>query len=153
TNPHFLFNSLNTVAALIGEDPARAEQAVLRLASLFRYALDGSERLKVPLSAGIEAVTSYLEFEQLRFGERLRTAIEIAPGVGHIQVPALVLQPLVENAVTHGVASRRSGATVSIRASVDGVELHLVVEDDGPGESQHQGSRTAQSDLSARLRL
>jgi hypothetical protein len=155
TNPHFLFNSLNTVAALIGEDPARAEQAVERLASLFRYALDGSERLKVPLSAEIEAVTSYLEFERLRFGDRLRTTIEIAPGLERASVPALVLQPLVENAVNHGVASKRSGANVAIRASRKSGEMILIVEDDGPGpeQSAHQGTRTAQSDLSTRLRL
>ena len=121
TNPHFLFNALNTVASLIEDDPARAEQAVERLASLFRYSLDGSHTLTVPLGAELAAVRDYIEVERLRFGERLRVELRVEPACEALLVPPLVLQPLVENAVAHGVASRRAGATVRIGCARVGV--------------------------------
>ncbi|MCY1065134.1 histidine kinase [Nannocystis sp. RBIL2] len=157
TNPHFLFNALNTVASLIEDDPALAEQAVERLAGLFRYSLDGSRTLEVPLRDELAAVRDYVEVERLRFGERLRVEFAVDPATESLLVPPLVLQPLVENAVGHGVAASRAGATVRIVAArVDG-SLELRVEDDAARpaapRTTRPGSGTALADLRERLRL
>jgi two-component system sensor histidine kinase AlgZ len=155
TDPHFLYNSLNTVAALIEEDPKLAEQALQKLSALFRYALDGSRLPQVTLGQEVRAVSDYLAFQALRFGDRLRSRIEVDPEASPLAVPPLVLQPLVENAVHHGIAPRREGGCVSVRAWLDGDSLLLEVEDDGkgPGASEHAGSQTSLADLRERLRL
>jgi two-component system sensor histidine kinase AlgZ len=153
--PHFLFNSLNTVASLIGEDPARAEAALERLSELFRYTLDASKRATVPLGEELAAVTAFLELEQLRYGDRLATALRVDPGAGDVAVPPLVLQPVVENAVLHGIGTRRKGGRLEVSVARRGADLLLRVEDDGPGPggSQRRGSGTALDDLRRRLAI
>ena len=155
TNPHFLFNSLNTAAGLIEEDPAAAEQVIERLAGLFRYSLRGSERSWVRLSEEVEAVRGYLEVEAIRLGERLTSEVSVAPELAEVLVPPLVLQPLVENAVLHGVAPRKEGGRVSVAASRTDSTLVLSVSDDGhgPGSSPHRGSGTSMVDLEKRLQM
>jgi hypothetical protein len=101
-NPHFFFNALNTIAALIHTDPALAEASVERLAQMFRYVLAGSERGQVSLEEELAFVDDYLEIERARFGERLQVTREIDPRALLVSVPSLILQPLVENAVKHG---------------------------------------------------
>ncbi|MCK6544507.1 histidine kinase [Myxococcota bacterium] len=154
-NPHFLFNSLNTVAALIGEDPARAERAVERLATLYRYTLEGSRRERVTLAEELAGLEDYLALERLRFGDRLTVTVDVAPDVRTIEVPPLILQPLVENAIKHGVAARRGAGRVLVRAERSDERLVLTVEDDGPGPgaSAHVGARSSHDDLRARLGL
>jgi len=154
-NPHFLFNALNSVAALIPEDPDVAEQAVERLAGLFRYSLDGSRRQTVPLCEEVDAARDYLEVEALRFGERLRFTIESEPELDQVQVPPLCLLPIVENAVLHGVAQRREGGAVALRIHAEDDRVVLTVDDDGPGlgQSNHKGSGTGVADLRARVSL
>ncbi|MBT8469055.1 MAG: histidine kinase, partial [Deltaproteobacteria bacterium] len=155
TNPHFLFNSLNTVAGLIEEDPQGAEKVLEKLSGLFRYSLDGSKTEWVRLEREIEAVNSYLEVEAIRLGDRLRSKVAIEPGTEKLLVPPLVLQPLVENAVLHAVAPRRTGGSVSISVDRNGSHLRLAVEDDGPGlgNSEHRGSGTSLADLRQRLAM
>ncbi|MCB9648316.1 MAG: histidine kinase [Deltaproteobacteria bacterium] len=151
-NPHFLFNSLNTVAALIGEDPTRAEVAVVRLSELMRHTVVGAKAHWIALGDEVEATRSYLEFEALRYGPRLRFEVEVAPGLEQVRVPPLVLQPLVENAVNHGVGRREGGRVhVAVRAADGG--LTLEVEDDGAGASPRVGTGTSQDDLRRRLDL
>jgi LytS/YehU family sensor histidine kinase len=154
-NPHFLFNSLNTVAALIGEDPARAERAVERLAASYRYTLEGSRRARVTVAEELAGLEDYLALERLRFGDRLTVTIDVAPAVGSVELPPLVLQPLVENALKHGVAARRGAGQVLVRAALEGDALVLTVEDDGPGPgaSTHVGAGSTHDDLRARLAL
>jgi two-component system sensor histidine kinase AlgZ len=153
--PHFLFNCLNTVASLIEADPARAEAAVERLADLLRYTLAASKREKVPLDEELAAVRGFLELESLRHGERLRLALHVDPRAGDALVPPLVLQPVVENAVVHGVAPRREGGRVEVRVERRDGALVLGVEDDGPGPggSAQRGSGIALADLRQRLAL
>jgi two-component system sensor histidine kinase AlgZ len=155
TDPHFLFNSLNTVASLIEEDPRLAERAIERLSGIFRYALEGSRRTEVRLAEEMEAVRGYLEVEALRLGERLRTSIRMEPSCSEYMIPPLLLQPLVENAVLHGVASRVEGGRVEVHAVRTERELVLRVSDDGPGpgSSKHKGSGTALETLRTRLEL
>ncbi|HEY8946759.1 MAG TPA: histidine kinase, partial [Polyangiaceae bacterium] len=102
THPHFLFNSLNSIAALVEDDPKAGERAILSLASLFRYVLEGSRSSFVTLRDELAFVRSYLDMERLRFGERLSVALEMSPSLNELPVPPLLLQPLVENAVHHG---------------------------------------------------
>ncbi len=155
TNPHFLFNSLNTVAGLIEEDPETAERAIEKLSALLRFTLDGSRRDRIQLGEELAAVRSYLDVERLRFGDRLGTTLDLDSGVEGIPVPPLILQPLVENAVLHGIAPRREGGRLWVRAGRETNTLILSVEDDGPGPngSAHRGSRTSLRDLTSRLEL
>ncbi|HWA16674.1 MAG TPA: histidine kinase, partial [Gemmatimonadales bacterium] len=134
--PHFLFNTLNAATSLMYSDPARADQMLGRLADLlrlmFRREEDGPE---VPLSRELEWLGWYLEIMQLRFGERLTVRQEIDPAVLAVPVPRLILQPLVENALTHVVAKRAGPATIAISARSEAGQLRLTVTDDGPGVS------------------
>ena len=132
-NPHFLFNTLNSIAALIAENPAAAEDTTTRLAETFRYTLATSERSHAPLGEELAFVRSCLEIERTRFGDRLRVEEAIEPGLDHVPVPTLLLQPLVENAVLHGAGARPAGGTVRISARREGDRLVLEVADDGPG--------------------
>lgn len=153
--PHFLFNSLNTVASLVQEDPRRAEAAVEKLSELLRYTLDASRRAFVPLAEELAAVEGYLEIEALRHGERLKVAVHADPAAADVPVPPLVLQPVVENAVLHGIAPRREGGRLEVYAQRREGALVLRVEDDGPGPggSLHHGTGTALADLRRRLTL
>jgi signal transduction histidine kinase len=131
-NPHFLFNTLNTIAQLIHVNPARAEAIIERLAEMFRYVLAGSERGLVPLADELAFVESYLEIEHARFGERLRVNRHIAPHILNVPVPSLILQPLVENAVRHG-QGQGGQIDLTIRVESQGSHVTCVVADRGPG--------------------
>ncbi len=132
-NPHFLFNTLNTITSLIAENPREAEDTTTRLADLFRYALAASDRDHQRFGDELEFLRDYLAIERTRFGERLRVREDIAPGLEGVAVPSLLLQPLVENAVRHGIAPRVEGGTLTLRARRVGEMLEVEVLDDGPG--------------------
>ncbi len=154
TNPHFFFNALNTVAGLITENPRRAEEAIERIADIFRYSLNASRQKKVPLGDEIEAVRAYLEMEALRFEDRFEWRIDVDEDAAATPVPPLALQPLVENAVRHGVEGRGSGS-VKVTSYREGGMLRISIQDDGPGpgRSAHAGTRTSLRELGERLRL
>ncbi len=155
TNPHFLFNAMNTIACLVRQDPRLAEHTVVRLSEVLRYALSSSHRDRVALGEELAMLRDYLEIQRARFGSRLRYAIAADPGLESTMVPPLVLEPLVENAVVHGVASTRHGAKVQVTARHSGNSVVLRVEDDGPGPggSRHRGTGTSLGDLARRLEL
>lgn len=132
-NPHFFFNTLNTISALLAEDPAKADDVVVTLAELFRYTFKAAHAGAVPLSEELEFVEGYLDVERARFGERLRVAWSVDPAARDVRVPGLILQPLVENAVGHGLAPVPGGGTIRISARVDDGRLVVEVEDDGVG--------------------
>lgn len=152
-NPHFLFNALNTVASLVEDDPERAVEAIERLSALLRHSLEGAREERVALRRELEAVRGYLALEGLRFGARLRHEVVVEPGLEGVLVPPFVLQPLVENAVKHGIASRREGGRVAVTIEGDERALRVVVEDDGPGNSQAPGTRSGNEMLRQRLGL
>lgn len=138
-NPHFLFNSLNSLRALILENPTRAQQVVTQLSGLLRYALhDGSRASTVALSAELEAVRAYLELEAVRLEERLRYSIDIGPDVVEVRVPPMLLQTLVENAIKHGIARRGDGGEIDVRAWREGPNLRLRVANTGTLESNSE---------------
>jgi signal transduction histidine kinase len=132
-NPHFLFNSLNSIAQLIHQDPDKAEACVERLAEILRYVLKRSEEDFVPLADELGMTRSYLEIEQARFEDRLRVESDIAADTLGRLVPNLILQPLVENAVKHGLATKMGPGTVRIEARLADDILYLTVLDDGVG--------------------
>lgn len=155
TQPHFLFNALNTVASLVRDDPDLAERTVHRLAGLLRYGLESARTERVTLARELEAAEAWLDVQQARFGARLRYTFDVDPEVRNVSVAPLLLQPLVENAVLHGVSGRATGGTIRVSATrVDG-GLVLRVTDDGPGPggSTHRGSGTSLADLRRRLAL
>jgi hypothetical protein len=151
-DPHFLFNTLNSIASLIREDPVRAEAATLQLASLFRYALQAHRRQMVALADEVEIVQRYLEIEQLRLGDRLAFEISISPDLAGHRVPALLLQPLVENAVRHGIAPSVDGGVVRLRGWRQGDRACLSVSDSGSGAGEAGGSGEGLDNGRRRLR-
>ena len=132
-NPHFFFNTLNSIAALTREDAARAERMTTQLASLMRSSLDQSSMPLVPLDQEIQNVRDYLEIEHVRFGDRLRYDIRVDERAGRAAVPRLALQTLVENSVKYAVSPRRGGASIAITATRTSDRLRVIVADDGPG--------------------
>jgi signal transduction histidine kinase len=139
-NPHFLFNALTTIGYLIQEAPERAVQTLLRLTGLLRGVLRRSEGEFTTLGEEVELIADYLEIEQARFEARLRVTIDVPPSLCALRLPALLLQPLVENAIKHGIAPVRSGGEVIVRARVETATqtLHLCVLDTGAGASSLQ---------------
>jgi hypothetical protein len=156
-NPHLLFNALNTIAALIPSDPELAEHTVVRLAELYRGVLGATQRNEHSLSDELAICKAYLDVERARFGERLGVCFELEPGLdpGLVRVPVLILQPLVENAVIHGLSSRSQGGTVTVAAERRAHELTLVVVDDGVGfgNSTHRGAGVGVETTRRRLQL
>ena len=142
-HPHFLFNTLNSIAALIPSNPQLAEDTVGKLASLLRFSLNANHTSLVPLSQELKIVRDYLEIEKTRFGARIRYEITVPKALEDVKVPPLALQSLVENAVKHVVSQRAQGATIqiagsiaeSIAGSTNSNRIRLEVIDDGPGFS------------------
>jgi sensor histidine kinase YesM len=132
-HPHFLFNTLNSISALIREDPRKAERTVERLAALLRYSLDNNARGLVPLRQELHVVEDYLEIEKTRFGGRLRFTVDVPPELADLDVPPLALQTLVENSIKHAVAPNRHGGEIAVAARLLSGCLQVEVSDDGPG--------------------
>lgn len=131
--PHFLFNSLNAISALIGSDPARAEQLVGRLSSLLRASLDATARPQIALDEELALVADYVAIERARFGDRLDAWVDVPPELRGALVPPMSVQSLVQNAVKHAVVPQRGGGDVGVRASRRGDQLVVEVSDSGPG--------------------
>ncbi len=132
-HPHFLFNTLNTVVEFVRSNPERAEEMLIDLSELLRHALRAADRHVVPLAEELELLERYLAIQRARFGERLRTERRIAPQAMAAGVPVLLLQPLVENALQHGLDESDVPVTVTIEAALSGERLQLAVRDDAPG--------------------
>jgi sensor histidine kinase YesM len=126
-DPHFLFNSLHSISALTTADPAAARRMCVLLGDFFRDSLALGSEDRITLARELKLAARFLEIEQVRFGDRLRVSVEV-PSEGAVLVPPLLLQPLVENAVTHGVAHVLDGGLISIRTSVAETTLKIVVE-------------------------
>lgn len=132
-NPHFLFNSLHSISALMHEDLDKAEKMLIRLSDLLRATLDSSDTQEVALAAELKILNLYLDLEQIRFGERLQVVVEAPAELLQAQVPNLILQPLVENAIRHGVESLARPGQIKIQAEGRNGNLILEVLDNGLG--------------------
>lgn len=132
-NPHFLFNTLNSVAALMHRDVEAADRMLVRLGELLRHTLDSTNTQEVPLHQELEFLERYLEIEQIRFGDRLTVRREIEDQTRVALVPNLILQPLVENAIKHGIEPRACPGEVVLKARLSGGQLLLEVSDNGRG--------------------
>ncbi|MEO5800381.1 MAG: histidine kinase [Gemmatimonadales bacterium] len=152
--PHFLFNTLQSVSALVDTDPPRARTMLAQLGDLLRDVLDDSARGEVTLADEIALLERYLEIERTRFADRVRIEVSIPPDTALLQVPRFLLQPLAENALRHGLAPRAAGGTLRITARRDGARLHLRVWNNGlalsPGATDGVGLATTRERLSTR---
>lgn len=153
-HPHFLFNALHTVAALVRHDPAQAENAIEKLGEMLRYTLDDRPGESVVFADEWEFTRRYLEFEQLRYAARLQVKSDIDPRSLTCTAPSFALQTLVENAVRHSIAKRAEGGRIEISAHVDGERLHVRVADEGNGvvvSDEETGLRSGLRALRERL--
>lgn len=151
--PHFLFNSINAVLSLIRQDPRRAEAALEDMAGLFRMLMDDNREL-APLARELELCRQYLSLEQHRLGERLKVEWRTERMPGDALVPPLVLQPLIENAVYHGVEPRIEPSVVSIDIYASGKQLHAILRNPYPEKAgPHSGNRMALANIRERLQL
>jgi two-component system LytT family sensor kinase len=140
--PHFLFNTLHSISALMLTDVRAADRMMSRLSDLLRISLESEGIQIIPLSQELEFVNGYLEIEKVRFKDRLNVVFDVAPDTLDAMVPHLLLQPLVENAVRHGISRRSSSGEIRIAISHDGHSLRLLVKDNGPGMEESDGSQT-----------
>ena len=150
--PHFLFNTLNTALTLVRLDPAKAEGVLEDLAELFRVAI-GDTAESVSLAEEVELAQRYLDIEQIRFGSRLHVSWELDPAAGSARVPPLLLQPLVENAVRHGVEPAAEGGVIRIRTKVNLGRAVVSIANSVPKEVSRPGNGMALKNVRERLRL
>src|SRR5215203_515681 len=138
-HPHFLFNTLNAISELVHENPSTAERMIAGLSRLLRETLDSGTADLVPLSKELELLRRYVEIQCERFGSRLQVRVDVPAGAADLaMVPIFIPQPLVENAITHGISARRGEGQIHVSACVDRSTLRLEVFDDGPGVDEAQ---------------
>lgn len=135
-NPHFLFNTLNAVSALVERDARGARRMIARLSDLLRYTLDESTEQEVPLERELDLLEEYIELMQIRFQDKLRVDVRVDPETRRALVPNLILQPLLENAIKHGVGQQPGVGRIEIAARVADGDLIVVIRDNGPGPRQ-----------------
>lgn len=137
-HPHFLFNTLHSISSLVLEDPPKANSMIARLGDFLRLTLDNSDQQLVTLKEETEFLRCYLDIEQVRFGDRLRVTFEMEPVTLSAQVPHLILQPIVENAIQHAVAPRTAQSQIQIKANQRNGLLRIEITDNGPGIAQSE---------------
>ena len=155
-DPHFLFNALNTISSQVERDPRLARTMIEHLGDLLRLSLVARDRQEIPLAEELAFLSHYVAIQKIRFAENLRIEIQVAPEVKFALVPSLIVQPLVENAIRHGVSRRASGGTVTVLAERDGNQLFVRITDDGvglpPGWTLEASSGTGLSITQERIR-
>ncbi len=139
-HPHFLFNTLHSISALLNQDTEAARKMITRLGDFLRLTLENSGTQEVTLQQEMEFLKCYLEIERVRFQDRLMTHINVAPAALGAKVPNLILQPIVENAIRHGIAPRSRPGRIEIRAEPHNGTLRIQVRDNGPGMPEHRSS-------------
>jgi sensor histidine kinase YesM len=157
--PHFLFNTLNSISSLVLTNPPQAHLMIAQLGDFLRLTLDYTEDQMVPLSEELRFLRSYLEIEQIRFSDRLTVSFDVEPEVLSIMVPHLVLQPIVENSIKHAVSRRRSGGLIEVRADKLANKLQIQIKDNGPDDEpkminfkNDESLRTGLTNVQSRLK-
>ena len=145
-HPHFLFNTLHAISALVYKKPKTADNMISRLSDLLRLSLESSGKQKVPLKEELEVLTIYLEIEKMRFQDRLNVKMDIQPRTLDALIPNFILQPLVENAIRHGISPRKQGGTIEIKTMLNEKRLLVHINDDGKGfpEANESNNRNGQ---------
>jgi LytS/YehU family sensor histidine kinase len=149
--PHFLFNTLHAISSLIHTNPDAADEMMAQLGEFLRYTLEKDSAQEVPLAEELEMLDHYLEIEKIRLAERLTIRQDVPDDLHSAMVPNLILQPLVENAIRHGIAPRQSGGCLEIAARKSGDRLSLSVCDDGPGLPERSKEGVGFSNTRSRL--
>ena len=152
-HPHFLFNTLNSIATLMHEDVDAADDMMAKLATLLRRTLNHNGAYEIPLREELEILEIYLDIQRTRFEDRLTTAVDADPAALDAMVPRLILQPLVENAVRHGISHRTTPGRVEVRAWRDNATLHMTVLNDGAGWNPRERSPDGVGLANTRARL
>jgi signal transduction histidine kinase len=132
-DPHFLFNALNTISSHVERDPKLTRRMIEHLGDLLRMSLESKDRQEVPLAEEMAFLDHYLQIQKIRFGSQLKVVIQVDAEVKYALVPAMFIQPLVENAIRHGISRRASGGTITVKATTERDRLELRVTDDGVG--------------------
>ena len=144
-HPHFLFNTLNAIAGLVRDNRNKAAVDMLAgLSDLLRYTLENAGKQEVPLKEELEFLELYLDIQQMRFSDRLKVEMHVAPETLDAVVPNLILQPLVENAIRHGISRRTASGTVGVSVQRDDGLLRIAIYDDGPGLKRDDGTKTVE---------
>ncbi|QQS35916.1 MAG: histidine kinase [Ignavibacteriales bacterium] len=130
-NPHFMFNAMNSIRALIEEDPANAQNAVTKLSNILRYSLKIERTETVPLEDEMQTVSDYLALESIRFEERLKYKVTIDPKSSKIEIPPMMIQTLVENGIKHGISKKTQGGEISVDSKMTGTDLHIQIRNTG----------------------
>lgn len=149
--PHFLFNTLNAISVLVHKDPESADEMITRLSDLLRHTLDKFGREKIVLKEEIEFVKSYLDIQKIRYKDKLTIEMNIAPDTIDIEVPALILQPIIENAVKYGVEPVSGGILLSIKSYLSKEGLVIEIKDNGKGLDNNMSEGTGIKNIKARL--
>ena len=152
-NPHFLFNSLHSISSLMHKDVEAADDMIVRLSDLLRAALDSSDTQEVTLREELKFLQRYLEIEKIRFGNRLTVTTEVAADTLDAQVPNLILQPLVENAIRHGIEPHAKAGRIELRAKLADGKLTLDVIDNGSGLKNSGATKEGVGLTNTRARL
>ena len=155
-NPHFIFNALNSIRALVDEDPQKSKKAITQLSNILRNSLVMDKRSLVRFQDEFQTVKDYLALEGIRFEERLRTEFRISPEANEFQVPPMMLQTLVENGIKHGISNLIDGGIVHIDAQVKDQKLHVLVRNSGQyvnGVKKKAGSSIGLTNTKQRLKL
>lgn len=139
-NPHFLYNVHNTIAGLIPENPQKAEELVLLLSKFFRYTLHKNSATFHTVTDEIDIITTYLHMQQIRYESRMTYAIHADPGTLHLPIPSFVLQPIVENAVKHGIEPAAASGFIEVTITLEGQQMVITVADSGPGFPDKPGT-------------
>jgi two-component system, LytTR family, sensor kinase len=152
-NPHFLFNTLNCVSSLMRSDPDAADEMLERLSSLLRITLAKGQAQKVPLQEEMDVIQLYVSIQQLRFGDRVRHSIDVAPEAWDALVPTMILQPIVENAYVHGISKSLGQGTITIKASIEGDTLCISVRNTGSVNDAPEKHGVGIANVKTRLQL
>ncbi|MEZ4903695.1 MAG: histidine kinase [Spirosomataceae bacterium] len=152
-NPHFLYNSLNSIAGLVHQDPDKAEEMTIQLSKLFRYSTGRSEGHSHSIAEELEVVKSYLAIEQMRFGNRLQFSVEVTPELMYLKIPRFLLQPIVENAIKHGISQLLGNGKIEIKITQEGKLIQFTIHDNGPAFKEAIGGGYGLRSIKDKLNL
>lgn len=152
-NPHFLYNVHNTIAGLISKDPAKAEELVLLLSRFFRFTLNKDSTTFHSVQDEIDIIKTYLDMQQIRFESRMRYSIDVDPLALYLEMPSFILQPLVENAVKHGIETRAETGFIDVKIEVEESEIVIKIFDSGPGFLEEPGTGMGLQMVKSKLEL